>query len=94
MLRSAAFSARSDATAKEGHINYDVCNVPVEARAAPTMGSGCYSWVMAQRAMWCKNNLYFLGGSTQSQKRDADAIVGAGRVGRGLTKGGGSCWGG
>ena len=44
---------------------------------------------MAQRAMWCKNNLYFLGGSARSQKRDADAIVGAGRVGRGLTKGGG-----
>ena len=33
--------------------------------------------------------LYFFGGSPLSQKRDADAIVGAGRVGRGLTKGGG-----
>ena len=44
---------------------------------------------MARRARWCENNLYFLGGSARSQKRDADAIVGAGRVGRGLTKGAG-----
>ena len=89
MLRSAASSARSGTTAKKGHINYDVCDVPVKARAAPTMGSGCYSWVMAQCAMWCENNLYFLGGSARSQKRDADAIVGAGHVRRGLTKRGG-----
>ena len=31
--------------------------------------------------------LYFFGGSPLSQNRDADAIVGAGRVGRGLMKG-------
>ena len=39
-LRSTATSARGDATAKEGHVNYDVCDVPVVARAARTMGSG------------------------------------------------------
>ena len=32
--------------------------------------------------------LYFFGGSARSQKRDADTILGAGHVGRGLTKGG------
>jgi hypothetical protein len=41
-LMSAASSARCDATEKEGHVNYDVFDVPVEARAAPTMGRGCY----------------------------------------------------
>jgi len=51
--RPAASSARSDATAKEGHVNYDVSDVPVEARAAPTMGSGCYGWVTAH-ARRCK----------------------------------------
>ena len=39
-LRSTATSARGDATAKEGHVNYDVSDVPVVARAARTMGSG------------------------------------------------------
>ena len=34
--------------------------------------------------------LYFFGGSARSQKRYADAIIGAGSVKRGLTKGGGS----
>jgi len=38
----------SDATTKEGHVNYDVSDVLVEARAAPTMGRGCYGWVTAQ----------------------------------------------
>ena len=33
--------------------------------------------------------LYFFGGSARSPKRDADAVVGAGRVGRGLMNGGG-----
>jgi hypothetical protein len=36
--------------------------------------------------------LYFFGGSVQRQKHNthpANAIIGAGRVGRGLTKGGG-----
>ena len=40
-LRSTASPARVDETAKEGHVNYDVSDVPVEARTAPTMGSGC-----------------------------------------------------
>ena len=40
-LRSAASPARGDATAKEGHVNYDVSDVPVEAQAAPMTGSGC-----------------------------------------------------
>ena len=41
--------------------------------------------------------IYFFGGSVRRRKRNihpADAIVGEGRVGRGLMKGGGSCWGG
>jgi hypothetical protein len=44
-LRSAASSARSDATANEGHVNYDVSDVSVKAIgshttevAAPQMG--------------------------------------------------------
>jgi len=37
-LTSAASSARCDATEKEGHVNNDVLDVPVEARAAPTTG--------------------------------------------------------
>ncbi len=46
-LTSAASSARSDATANEGRVNYDASDVPIEARAAPTTGSGCHGWVMA-----------------------------------------------
>ena len=46
-LRSTASDARSDATKKKGHVNYDVSNVPVEARAAPTTGSGCHGSVLA-----------------------------------------------
>ena len=34
-LRSTASSARSDATAKEGHVNHDVSDVPIEARVNP-----------------------------------------------------------
>jgi hypothetical protein len=38
-LRSAASSAHNDVMAKEGHINYDVSDVSVKARAAaPTTG--------------------------------------------------------
>jgi len=40
--RPAASSARSNAMAKEGHINYDVSDVLVEARGAPMTGSGWY----------------------------------------------------
>jgi len=46
-LTSAASSARSDATANEGRVNYDASDVPIEARAAPTTGSGCHGWVLA-----------------------------------------------
>ncbi len=42
VLTSAASSARWDATEKEGHVNYYVLDVPIEARAAPTTGRGCY----------------------------------------------------
>jgi len=40
----------SDATTKEGHVNYDISDVLVEVRAAPTMERGCYGWVAAQHA--------------------------------------------
>ena len=43
---------------------------------------------MARVQYGAKNPLFF-GGSAQRQKRNADAIIDAGRVGRGLTKGGG-----
>ena len=46
-LRSAASSQHSNVTAKEGHVNYDISDVPIEARAAPTTGSGCFGWIMA-----------------------------------------------
>jgi len=46
-LPSAASSARSDATANEGCVNYDVSDVPIEARAAPTPRNGCHGWVLA-----------------------------------------------
>jgi len=52
-LTSAASSARSDATANEGRVNYDLSDVPIKARAAPTTGSGCQGWVLA-RARRCK----------------------------------------
>jgi hypothetical protein len=58
-LRSAASSARSDATVEKGHVNYDVSEVPVLARADPTTGRGCYGWVMAaQRRVL---NILFVG---------------------------------
>ncbi len=82
----------SDATTKEGHVNYDVSDVLVEARAAPMMGRGCYGWVTAQHDD--AKNRQFFGGSARRWKRDmhpADAIVGTGRIGRGLGKGGESC---
>ena len=41
-LSSAASSTRCDATEKEEHVNYDVLDVPIEARAALTTGRGCY----------------------------------------------------
>ena len=41
VLRSSASPAHGNATAKEGHVNFDVFDVPVKVRAAPTTGSGC-----------------------------------------------------
>jgi len=67
-----------------------VSNVPVEARAAPTMGSGCHSWVLV-RAGRLKNSRFFRG-SAQRCKHDthpADTCVGTGHVGRGRGEGGG-----
>ena len=52
-LRSAASPARGNAMAKEGHVNYDMSDVPVEARAAPTTGSGC--------ATTCRQMIFFGG---------------------------------
>jgi hypothetical protein len=76
----------SDATTKEGHVNYDVSDVLVEARAAPTTGRGCYGWVTAQLDD-AKNRQFFSVGARDMHP--ADAIVGTGRIGRGLGKGGG-----
>ena len=44
--------------AKESRVNYDVYDVPVEARAATTTGRGWYGWVLvvARRVV----NLFFL----------------------------------
>jgi hypothetical protein len=40
--RSTASSQRGDATANKGEQGYDLSDVPVKARTAPTMGSGCH----------------------------------------------------
>ena len=88
-LRSPASTAQCDATAKKGHVNYDLSNVPVKVRAAPTTGSGCH--VLYWHARDDAKNSSFFGGSARRRKRDthpADAIVGTERVGRGLGKGG------
>ncbi len=44
-LRSAAVSERSNATAKEGHVNCDVSDVPVLTRTDPTTQRDRYGWV-------------------------------------------------
>ena len=54
-LRSAASTARCNAMAKEGHVNYDVSDVHVEAHAAPTTGRGWYG--IGGRRMRCQNIL-------------------------------------
>jgi hypothetical protein len=92
-LRSPASTAQCDATAKKGHVNYDVSDVPVKACAAPTTGSGCHGSVLA-RARHAKNSSFFLVGvrGGGSAIIPADVIVGTERVGRGLGKGGESCW--
>ncbi len=77
-------------TAKEICVNDDVSDVPVEARAAPTTGSGCHGWVLAH-ARDAKNSRFFRG-SVLRRKHDthpANARTGTGRVGRGRGKGGG-----
>ena len=56
-LRSAASPACGDATAKEGHVNYDVSDVPVKARAALMTGSGCVT-------MCCQ--IFFFGGHVRA----------------------------
>ena len=89
-LRSPASTAQCDATAKKGHVNYDVSDVPVKVRAAPTTGSGCH--VLYWHARDDAKNSSFFGGSARRRKRDthpADVIVGTGSVGRGLGRGGG-----
>ena len=55
-LRSTTSPACGNATAKEGHVGYDVSNVPVKVPAAPTTGSGC--------AMTC-HQIFFFGGQVR-----------------------------
>jgi len=59
--RPAASSARSDATAKEGHVNYDVSDVLVEARGAPTTGSGWYGSVLVARRCVVESSIFPVG---------------------------------
>ena len=54
------------------------------------MGRGCYGWVTAQHDD--AKIVNFFGGGARRRKcnrHPADAIVGTGRIGRGLGKGGG-----
>jgi hypothetical protein len=60
----------SDATTKEGHVNYEVSDVLVEARAAPTMGRGCYGWVTAQQDD-AKNRQFFWWERAEAEARYA-----------------------
>jgi hypothetical protein len=39
---------------KEGQVNHDVSDVPLEARVNPTTGSGWYVWVLAVRRRYIK----------------------------------------
>ena len=87
-LRSPASTPRCDALAKKGHVNYDVSDVPVKARAAPTTRRGCHGSVLAARDD-AKNISFFRWERAEGDTHPADAIVGPGRVGRGLGKGGG-----
>jgi len=59
--RPAASSARSDATAKEKHVNYDVSNVLVEACGAPTTGSGWYGLVLVARRRVVESSIFPVG---------------------------------
>ena len=60
----------SDSTTKEGHVNYDVSDVLVEAHAAPTMGRGCYGWVTAQHDD-AKNRQFFRWERAEAEARYA-----------------------
>ena len=78
--------------ANEGHVNYDVSDVSVEAIGSRTMGSGCATVGYCARDN-AKNRSRFFWGSTRRRKHDThrtNARVGTGHVGRGLGKGGGS----
>ncbi len=46
-----ALSKHSDVMAKEGHVNDDISDVPVEVCAAPMTGRGWYSLVLAAPGM-------------------------------------------
>ncbi len=50
VLRSAAVSEHSNTTAKEGHVNCDISDVPVLARADPTTRRDRYGWVFGGAA--------------------------------------------
>ena len=59
--RRAASSARGDATAKEGHVNYDVSDVPVEARAARTTAARCKGSRSARARRCEKLSIFWVG---------------------------------
>ncbi len=74
---------------KEGHVNYDVSDAPIEARAAPTTESGCFGWVMA-RAQRVVENYSFSLSHTRSDGGSANpphAIEGRRRDARSLGRG-------
>ena len=60
--RRAASSARGDATAKEGHVNYDVSDVPVEAHAARTTAARCKGLRSAHARRCKKLSIFWVGG--------------------------------
>ncbi len=77
--------------ANEGHINYDVSDVSVEAIGSRTTGSGCATVGYCGRDD-AKNRSKFFRGSARRRKHDThptNARVGTGHVGRGRGKGGG-----
>jgi hypothetical protein len=77
--------------ANEGHVNYDVSNVSIEAIGSRTTGSGCATVGYCMRDD-AKNRSSFFQGSARRRKHDThrtDAHVGTGCVGKGRGKGGG-----
>jgi hypothetical protein len=79
-----------------GHLVVDGRNVPVEARTAPTMGSGCHGSVLAC-ARRCKKivDFFLVGarGGGSAMIHPADAIVRAGCVRGGVLQSGGGSFG-